>query len=139
MWVSLRVGRLFPVLQVFQECGGPPKAPARSRRAPAPPEEVGRLWTVGVEEERPTMASGNSLPRLVSGGAGSAGASGWWVGTLQLCPLSLLVQVWELRERLGRVRGFWAGLPLTVCGDPRMAADITQEAAPCWTGTGRGR
>nr|XP_019608242.1 PREDICTED: glypican-2 isoform X1 [Rhinolophus sinicus]XP_019608243.1 PREDICTED: glypican-2 isoform X1 [Rhinolophus sinicus] len=97
--------------QVFQECGGPPKAPARSRRAPAPPQEVGRLRTVGVEEERPTMASGNSLPRLV----------------------------WELRERLGRVRGFWAGLPLTVCGDPRMAADITQEAAPCWTGTGRGR
>lgn len=67
------------------------------------------------------------------------GASGWWVGMLQLCPLSLLVQVWELRERLGRVRGFWAGLPLTVCGDPRMAVDITQEAAPCWTGTGRGR
>ncbi|KAF6356938.1 glypican 2 [Rhinolophus ferrumequinum] len=97
--------------QVFQECGGPPKAPARSRRAPASPEEVGRLWTAGVEEERPTMAAGNSLPRLV----------------------------WELRERLGRVRGFWAGLPVTVCGDPRMAADITQEAAPCWTGTGRGR
>lgn len=54
-------------------------------------------------------------------------------------PLSLLAQVWELRERLGRLRGFWAGLPLTVCGDPRMAADISQEAAPCWTGAGRGR
>lgn len=79
VWVSPRVGRLFPVLQVFQECGGPPKAPARSRRAPAPPEEVGRLWTVGVEEERPTMASGNSLPRLVSGGQAARGhqVGGW--------------------------------------------------------------
>lgn len=64
-----------------------------------------------------------------------------WVGghALQLHLLSLHFQVWELRERLDRVRGFWAGLPLAVCGDPRMALDITQEAAPCWTGTGRGR
>ncbi|XP_046521961.1 glypican-2 [Equus quagga] len=98
--------------QVFQECGNPPPAPARARRAPAPREEVGRLWTgAAAEEERPTTAAGTSLPRLV----------------------------WELRERLGRLRGFWAGLPLTVCGDPRMAADISQEAAPCWTGAGRGR
>ncbi|GAB1290376.1 Glypican-2 [Apodemus speciosus] len=49
------------------------------------------------------------------------------------------VLVWELRERLSRVRGFWAGLPVTVCGDTRMAADVSQEAAPCWTGVGRGR
>ncbi|XP_075384650.1 glypican-2 [Tenrec ecaudatus] len=98
--------------QVFQGCGGPHPAPARTRRAPAPWEETGRLWTsAGVEEERPTTAAGTNLPRLV----------------------------WELRERLGRVRGFWAGLPLSVCGDPRMAADISQEATPCWTGAGRGR
>ncbi|XP_004705646.2 glypican-2 [Echinops telfairi] len=98
--------------QVFQGCGGPHPAPARTRRAPAPREEAGRLWTsAGVEEERPTTAAGTNLPRLV----------------------------WELRERLGRVRGFWAGLPLTVCGDPRMAADISQDATPCWTGAGRGR
>lgn len=59
------------VSQVFQECGVPPKAMARSRRAPAPIEEMGRLWTsaAGVEEERPTTAAGNSLPRMVSGGA----------------------------------------------------------------------
>ncbi|XP_028354276.1 glypican-2-like isoform X2 [Physeter macrocephalus] len=98
--------------QVFQECGSPQPAPARARRAPAPREEVGRLWSAAAaEEERPTTAAGASLPRLV----------------------------WELRERLGRVRGFWAGLPLTVCGDPRVAADLSQEAAPCWTGAGRGR
>lgn len=48
-------------------------------------------------------------------------------------------QVWELREHLGRVRGFWAGLPLTMCRDPTVAAEIVQEAAPCWTGTGRGK
>ncbi|XP_036990897.2 glypican-2 [Artibeus jamaicensis] len=96
--------------QVFQECGVPPKATTRARRAPAPVEEVGRFWTAGAEEELPTTAA-SMLPRMV----------------------------WELRERLGRVRGFWAGLPLTVCGDPRMAVDIAQEAAPCWTGTGRGR
>lgn len=50
-----------------------------------------------------------------------------------------IAQVGELRERVGRVRGFWAGLPVTVCGDSRMAADLSQEAAPCWTGVGRGR
>ncbi|XP_037670775.1 glypican-2 isoform X2 [Choloepus didactylus] len=97
--------------QVFQGCGGPHPAPARTRRAPAPREEAGRLWTSASEEEPPTTAAGTNLPRLV----------------------------WELRERLGRVRGFWAGLPLAVCGDPRMAADLSQAAAPCWTGAGRGR
>ncbi|XP_023102815.2 glypican-2 [Felis catus] len=103
--------------QVFRECGNPQRAPSRARRAPAPREEVSRLWTpaaagaAGTEEERPTTAAGTSLNRLV----------------------------WELRDRLGRVRGFWAGLALTVCANPRMAADISQEAAPCWTGAGRGR
>jgi glypican 2 (cerebroglycan) len=75
------------------------------------------------------------------------GRAGEWAGTAEVDagpssssvrPLSL-AQVLELRERLGRVRGFWAGLPLTVCEDTRMAADISQEAAPCWTGLGRGR
>ncbi|XP_006155793.2 glypican-2 isoform X1 [Tupaia chinensis] len=99
--------------QVFQECGPPDPVPARNRRAPAPREEMGRLWTsVAVaDEERPTTAAGTNLHRLV----------------------------WELRERLGRMRGFWAGLPLAVCGDSRMAADISLESAPCWTGAGRGR
>ncbi|XP_014391016.1 PREDICTED: glypican-2 [Myotis brandtii] len=74
--------------QVFQECGVPPKAMARAHRALAPMEEAGRLWTAaaGAEEEQPTTAAGNSLPRM-----------------------------------------------------PPQALDITQEAAPCWTGTGRGR
>ncbi|XP_039705504.1 glypican-2 [Pteropus medius] len=96
--------------QVFQECGGAPKSHAHSRRAPAPAEEVGRPWTARAEK-KPTMAAGNRLPKLV----------------------------WELREHLGRVRGFWAGLPLTMCRDPTVAAEIAQEAAPCWTGTGRGK
>uniref|UniRef100_A0A8D0QZT8 Glypican 2 n=1 Tax=Sus scrofa TaxID=9823 RepID=A0A8D0QZT8_PIG len=97
--------------QVFQECGSPQPTPARARRAPAPREEVSRLWSAAAAEERPATAAGSSLPQLV----------------------------WELRERLSRVRGFWAGLPLAVCGDPRMAADLSQEAAPCWTGAGQGR
>ncbi|KAM5228524.1 glypican-2 [Ctenodactylus gundi] len=97
--------------KAFQECGTPHPVPARHRRAPAPREEASRAWRATAEEERPTTAAGTNLHRLV----------------------------WELRERLGRVRGFWAGLPLTVCGDSRMAADISQEAAPCWTGAGRGR
>nr|XP_025875247.1 glypican-2 [Vulpes vulpes] len=112
--------------QVFQQCGNPERILARARRAPPPQEEVGRFWTppaagaaaaapagagAGAEEERPTTTASTSMNRLV----------------------------WELRERLGRARGFWAGLPTTVCGDPRMAADISQEAAPCWTGAGRGR
>ncbi|KAM5131311.1 glypican-2 [Callospermophilus lateralis] len=99
--------------KVFQECGTPHLISARNRRAPAPLEEAGRPWPwrVAPEEERPTTAAGTNLHRLV----------------------------WELRERLNRLRGFWVGLPLTVCGDSRMAADISQETAPCWTGTGRGR
>ncbi|EDL83912.1 glypican 2 (cerebroglycan), isoform CRA_b [Rattus norvegicus] len=97
--------------KVFQECGTPHPVQSRNRRAPAPREETSRSWRSSAEEERPTTAAGTNLHRLV----------------------------WELRERLSRVRGFWAGLPVTVCGDSRMAADLSQEAAPCWTGVGRGR
>ncbi|XP_003934251.1 glypican-2 [Saimiri boliviensis] len=97
--------------QVFQECGPPHPVPARNRRAPPPREEPSRLWSMVTEEERPTTAAGTNLHRLV----------------------------WELRERLARMRGFWARLSLTVCGDSRMAADASLEAAPCWTGAGRGR
>lgn len=97
--------------KVFQECGTPHPVQSRSRRAPAPREEASRSWRASAEEERPTTAAGTNLHRLV----------------------------WELRERLSRVRGFWAGLPVTVCGDSRMAADLSQETAPCWTGVGRGR
>uniref|UniRef100_M3YW20 Glypican 2 n=1 Tax=Mustela putorius furo TaxID=9669 RepID=M3YW20_MUSPF len=97
--------------QVFQQCGNPQRTQSRTRRAPAPREEAGRLWTSARTEERPTMAGTTSLNRLV----------------------------WELRERLGRVRGFWALLPQVVCGDPRMAADASKDTAPCWTGSGRGR
>ncbi|XP_012330168.2 glypican-2 [Aotus nancymaae] len=97
--------------QVFQECGPPHPVPARNRRAPPPRQEASRLWSMVTEEERPTTAAGTNLHRLV----------------------------WELRERLARMRGFWARLSLTVCGDSRMAADASLEEAPCWTGAGRGR
>ncbi|XP_037362879.1 glypican-2 [Talpa occidentalis] len=98
--------------QVFQECGAPLPTLTRTRRAPAPREEAGRIWNSGPEEEQPTSsAMGSGLHGLV----------------------------WELRQRVGRIRGFWARLPLTVCGDARMAADVSQESAPCWTGSGRGR
>lgn len=133
---------LFRVPKVFQECGSPQPARARARRAPAPREEVGRFWSAAAaEEERPTTAAGASLPRLVSGGRPRQGRKRGGQGRALHLRLagSLYVQVWELRERLGRVRGIWAGLPQTVCGDPRVAADLSQEAAPCWTGAGPGR
>lgn len=70
-----------PVPQVFQECGVPPKAMARAHRALAPIEEVGRLWTpaAGAEEEQPTTAAGNSLPRMVSWGCWVGGWARVWV------------------------------------------------------------
>lgn len=54
--------------QVFQECGSPQPTPARARRAPAPREEVSRLWSAAAAEERPATAAGSSLPQLVSRG-----------------------------------------------------------------------
>ncbi|KAK2493591.1 hypothetical protein MC885_016154 [Smutsia gigantea] len=100
--------------QVFYQCGTPPHALAHTRRAPAPREEVGRLWAAA----------------LVLGGAAHDG------GGHQPAPPSV-----GAPRATGPREGLlgWAGLPLTVCGDPRMAADISQEAAPCWTGAGRGR
>ncbi|XP_003798908.1 glypican-2 [Otolemur garnettii] len=98
--------------QVFQECGPLHKVPARNRRTPKlSREDAGRRRVLVAQEERPTTAAGTNMHRLV----------------------------WELRERLGRMRGIWARLSLTVCGDSRMAVDVSQEDAPCWTGSGRGR
>lgn len=75
--------------QVFHQCGTPPHAPARTRRAPAPREEVGRLWAAAAAlEEQPTTAAGTSLPRLVSGTARAGGLAGGRWGALQLPPLS---------------------------------------------------
>ncbi|XP_038624253.1 glypican-2 [Tachyglossus aculeatus] len=97
--------------KVFQGCGGPRPAPARARRAPPPRDEVGRRFRVlPPEEERPTTAAGTNLHRLLT----------------------------ELRERLRRMRGFWAALPLTLCGDERMSAGVGEEER-CWNGAGRGR
>ncbi|KAM8950805.1 glypican-2 isoform 1-T1 [Lycaon pictus] len=116
--------------QVFQQCGNPERILARTRRAPPPQEEVGRFWT-------PPAAAGAAAAAAPAGAGAGAGAEEERPTTTASTSMNRLV--WELRERLGRARGFWAGLPTTVCGDPRMAADISQEAAPCWTGAGRGR
>lgn len=126
------------------------------RNVASPP----RPWSVPTEPWHPEKKWAGSGPRSQERRRSSppqlpaTACPGWWVGwvggtrvgagwedghALQLHLPSLHSQVWELRERLDRVRGFWAGLPLAVCGDSRMALDITQEAAPCWTGTGRGR
>lgn len=121
---------------------GAPKGTCPSPPSPGAPGSSGRgglALDSGCGGGAAHNGGGQQPAPVGEWGAGSAGALGWWVATLQLHPPFLFFQVWELRERLGRVRGFWVGLPLTVCGDPRMAADITQEAAPCWTGTGRGR
>ncbi|XP_025281843.3 glypican-2 [Canis lupus familiaris] len=118
--------------QVFQQCGNPERILARTRRAPPPQEEVGRFWT-------PPAAAGAAAAAAPAGAGAGAGAGAEEERPTTTASTSMNRLVWELRERLGRARGFWAGLPTTVCGDPRMAADISQEAAPCWTGAGRGR
>lgn len=132
-------GTLLPCAPGVSGMRGAPKGTCPFPPSPGTPGRGGPALDGGGGGGAAHDGSGQQPAPAGEWGAGSAGASGRWAGTLQLRPLSLLVQVWELRERLGRVRGFWAGLPVTVCGDPRMAADITQEAAPCWTGTGRGR
>ncbi|XP_060029371.1 galactose-3-O-sulfotransferase 4 isoform X2 [Erinaceus europaeus] len=102
------------MLQVVQDCGSPQRGSTRTRRAPATWEEAGWPWKSGaqrVPEVHPTSSGGASLRQMV----------------------------WELNERLSRLRGFWTKLPLAVCADARMAADISQDAMPCWTGAGRGR
>lgn len=93
-----------PVLQVFQECGVPPKAMARAHRAPAPIEEVSRLWTPAAgEEEPPTTAASNSLHEMVSWGAGRVGVLGRWVGVRCSSTCSLCV------PRCGNSVNGWAG------------------------------
>lgn len=96
MSVSLCGGILVP--QVFQECGVPPKAMTRARRAPAPVEEVGRFWTAGAEEERPTTAAG-MLPRMVSWGQATCRCqAGEWACAAAPPPLSARPGVGAPRE-----------------------------------------
>uniref|UniRef100_A0A1A8CYG0 Glypican 6, like n=1 Tax=Nothobranchius kadleci TaxID=1051664 RepID=A0A1A8CYG0_NOTKA len=96
--------------RVFQGCGNPRPAPARSKRSPKESGDSRRPFRTYTAEEKPTTAAGTNLDRLVT----------------------------ELKERLRPMRGFWVSLPHTICNDERMAADVTNENR-CWNGQTRGR
>uniref|UniRef100_A0A3P8RYK6 Glypican 2 n=1 Tax=Amphiprion percula TaxID=161767 RepID=A0A3P8RYK6_AMPPE len=96
--------------KVFQGCGNPRPAPARSKRSPKESGGNRRPFRTYTPEEKPTTAAGTNLDRLVT----------------------------ELKERLRPMRGFWVSLPHTICNDEKMAADVTNEDR-CWNGQTRGR
>uniref|UniRef100_A0A8D0HBS0 Glypican-6 n=1 Tax=Sphenodon punctatus TaxID=8508 RepID=A0A8D0HBS0_SPHPU len=83
--------------KVFQSCGSPRPAPARSRRAPR--EESKRRFRTYSPDEKPTTAAGTNLDRLVS----------------------------DVKEKLRLMRRFWVTLPHTLCSDEKVAADVTNE------------
>ncbi|XP_042331095.1 glypican-2 isoform X2 [Sceloporus undulatus] len=83
--------------KVFQSCGSPRPAPARSRRAPR--EETPRRFRTFSPEEKPTTAAGTNLDRLVL----------------------------DVKEKLRLMRRFWVLLPHTLCSDEKVAADVTNE------------
>uniref|UniRef100_A0A8C8RWQ8 Glypican 2 n=1 Tax=Pelusios castaneus TaxID=367368 RepID=A0A8C8RWQ8_9SAUR len=83
--------------KVFQGCGTPRPAPARSRRAAR--DETRRRFRTYPPEERPTTAAGTNLDRLVT----------------------------DVKEKLRLMRGFWVTLPHTLCSDEKVAADVTNE------------
>uniref|UniRef100_A0AAY4E726 Glypican 2 n=1 Tax=Denticeps clupeoides TaxID=299321 RepID=A0AAY4E726_9TELE len=96
--------------KVFQGCGNPRPALARSRRSPKESRGNRRPFRIYSPEEKPTTAAGTNLDRLVS----------------------------DLKERLRPMKGFWISLPHTICNDDKMAADVTNEDR-CWNGQTRGR
>uniref|UniRef100_A0A672GYI1 Glypican 2 n=1 Tax=Salarias fasciatus TaxID=181472 RepID=A0A672GYI1_SALFA len=96
--------------KVFQGCGNPRPAPARSKRSPKESGGSRRPFRTYTPEEKPTTAAGTNLDRLVT----------------------------ELKERLRPMRGFWVSLPHTICNDEKIAADVTNEER-CWNGQTRGR
>uniref|UniRef100_A0A3B4ZAR9 Glypican 2 n=1 Tax=Stegastes partitus TaxID=144197 RepID=A0A3B4ZAR9_9TELE len=101
--------------KVFQGCGNPRPAPARSKRSPKESGGNRRPFRTYTPEEKPTTAAGTNLDRLV-----------------------IFRFVTELKERLRPMRGFWVSLPHTICNDEKMAADVTNEDR-CWNGQTRGR
>uniref|UniRef100_A0A8C4ZSP2 Glypican 2 n=1 Tax=Gadus morhua TaxID=8049 RepID=A0A8C4ZSP2_GADMO len=96
--------------KVFQGCGSPRPAPARSKRSPKEPGGSRKPFRTYSPEEKPTTAAGTNLDRLVT----------------------------ELKERLRPMRGFWVSLPHTICNDEKMAADVSNDDR-CWNGQTRGR
>ncbi|XP_059919140.1 glypican-2 [Gadus macrocephalus] len=96
--------------KVFQGCGSPRPAPARSKRSPKEPGGNRKPFRTYSPEEKPTTAAGTNLDRLVT----------------------------ELKERLRPMRGFWVSLPHTICNDEKMAADVSNDDR-CWNGQTRGR
>ncbi|XP_053218633.1 glypican-6-like isoform X2 [Podarcis raffonei] len=83
--------------KVFQSCGSPRPAPARSRRSPR--EEAKRRFRTYLPEEKPTTAAGTNLDRLVL----------------------------DVKEKLRLMRRFWVMLPHALCSDEKVAADVTNE------------
>ncbi|XP_077170288.1 glypican-2 isoform X2 [Paroedura picta] len=83
--------------KVFQSCGSPRPAPARSRRASH--EETKWRFRTYSPEEKPTTAAGTNLDRLIS----------------------------DVKEKLRLMRRFWVMLPHTLCSDEKVAADVTNE------------
>ncbi|CAM4718591.1 unnamed protein product [Caretta caretta] len=83
--------------KVFQGCGTPRPAPARSRRAAR--DDTKRRFRTYLPEEKPTTAAGTNLDRLVT----------------------------DVKEKLRLMRGFWVTLPHTLCSDGKVAADVTDE------------
>ncbi|XP_053121495.1 glypican-2 isoform X2 [Hemicordylus capensis] len=83
--------------KVFQSCGSPRPAPARSRRAPR--EEAKRHFRPYLPEEKPTTAAGTNLDRLVL----------------------------DVKGKLRLMRRFWVMLPHALCSDEKVAADVTSE------------
>ena len=57
-------------VQVFQGCGSPRPAPARSKRSPKEPGGSRKPFRTYSPEEKPTTAAGTNLDRLVSGEGG---------------------------------------------------------------------
>ncbi|XP_066467152.1 glypican-2 [Tiliqua scincoides] len=84
--------------KVFQSCGSPRPAPARSRRAPR--EEAKRRFRTYAPEEKPTTAAGTNLDRLVL----------------------------DVKEKLRLMRHFWVMLPHALCSDEKLAADISEDS-----------
>ncbi|XP_061643375.1 glypican-2 [Phyllopteryx taeniolatus] len=96
--------------KVFQGCGNPRPAQARSKRSLKESGGNRRPFRTYTPEEKPTTAAGTNLDRLVT----------------------------ELKQRLRPMGSFWVSLPHTICNDEKMAADVTNEDR-CWNGQTRGR
>ncbi|KAM4749208.1 glypican-2 [Rhinophrynus dorsalis] len=82
--------------------------PSRSRRSPQ--DETRQRFRVYSNEEKPTSAAGTNIDRLVS----------------------------DIVTKLRPLRGLWKLLPLSLCSDHRVSAELSNQDK-CWNGQTRGR